>query len=140
MAFTYDFYSVKEWFDENFEPNGSNQSQVLFVYASDDKDHLGFLSKVISAVNLDMERSLSCAIDNDGYMKIPSTWEGRNISVILAFGLLPKQLCHNYSCNAYEVQQYNGVKVLYAEGLSHIKDSKESKKKLWICLKELFGV
>ncbi|MGK0387822.1 MAG: hypothetical protein ACI94Y_000548 [Maribacter sp.] len=140
MNLAYKIYPVDLLLDSNNRIKGSNHKGVLLAYDVDDKDHLDFLSKILSAVQLDFDKILTLEMKGRETFKIPTTIDNRKIDTVIIFGLNPKQLCINFLSTIYKIEKMKETKFLFADNLYSISTSKELKKKLWLSLKELFEV
>lgn len=140
MDLGYNIYPVNLAFDEENRIIGSNQKGILIVYATGDKVHLDFLNKILSAIEISMDNVLTLAIKEQETIKIQENFGGQPISKILVFGILPKRICLNSIVEKYMVTEIKDTKVIFADSLEQVKNTKELKKNLWLSLKELFGV
>jgi hypothetical protein len=140
MNLAYKIYPVDLPLDSNNRIKGSNHKGVLLVYDIDDNDHLDFLSKILSAVQLDFDKILTLEMKGRETFKIPTIIDEIKIDTVIIFGLNPKQLCINFLNTRYKIEQMKGTKFLFADNLDTISNDKELKKKLWLSLKELFEV
>lgn len=140
MDLGYKIYPVDLPLDSNNRIKGSNHKGVLLVYDMDDKDHLDFLSKILSAVQLEFDKILSLEMNKKELFKYPTTIDNNKVDTVIIFGLDPNQLCINFLNTKYNIEKMNDSKFLFADNLSSISANKELKKKLWLSLKELFGV
>ena len=83
---------------------------------------------------------VSLSVNSNEYLKLPQIIENKNIDKIIVFGIHPKNLCLNTVFSKYNISHIRDYDVLFADKLVEIQESKELKKNLWICLKDLFGV
>lgn len=140
MDLGYEIYPVDLALGCNNRIKGSNHKGILLVYNMDDNDHLGFLSKILSAVQLEFDKILVLEMNKKEIFKIPTTVNNSKISTVIIFGLHSKQLCINFLSTKYKVEEIKERKFLFADNLGTISANKELKKKLWLSLKDLFGV
>ncbi len=140
MQFNHTIYTVQE--SEKFAKNivGSNQKGVLFVYLLNDKDHLDFLYKIISAINFTKDDVLLMHCQENTNIHLIPYLKENEISSVVILGMDPIKLCINVESNMYNPFTINGIQFLIGDALSSIATQKELKKNLWIGLKELFGV
>lgn len=140
MHLGYTVYPVISGNELKKQFSGSNQNGVLFVYNTDDKVHLDFLNKILSAIELNTNEVLFLELEDSQIVKLPNMADEFSIEKIIVFDILPKRICINSSCMKYDIFGLDQTKLLFADSLNEIKSNKELKKNLWICLKEMFGV
>ena len=140
MDLGYKIYPVDLPLDSNNRIKGSNHHGVFLVYDIDDKGHLDFLRKILSAVQLEFDKILSLEMNGRETFQIPTNKDNSKIDTIIIFGLHPKQLCINFINTKYKIEKMKETKFLFADNLDNISTNKELKKKLWLSLKELFEV
>ena len=140
MDLGYNIYPVETASDVKEQITGSNQKGILIVYALDDKDSLDFLNKILSAVEVNSNEILSLTLKGAEIVKIPDYYDNKKIAKILVFGPLSQQICFNSIVTKYKVSKIKDMKVIFADSLAEIQNTKELKKNLWLSLKDLFGV
>jgi len=121
---------------------GENKKNILIVVNTKEAvylpdNELTFLTTVLSACGLDLSH---VAILNWYHQKQKvSSWvlEQLKPKQVLLLDVLPIEF--GFASNAlYTVQKSNGLQFVAAPSLSDIEGTKETKKQLWVVLKQLF--
>lgn len=124
---------------------GSNGQRVCILVNEQDfpflpDEDLQFLTGILAACKLSMADVALVNTANTNSLNYQLLNDEISPSVILFFGTdpaaagLPLQFPH------YQLQKYNNQTFLSAPSLKILAENKEEKKKLWLCLKELFNV
>ncbi len=124
---------------------GGNKRRVTIIVAHPEviylpDNELNFLLGILTACKLSMA---DVALLN--YSKNPSVTykhisEQLLAEKILLFGIEPSKLELPLQFPHYQIQQFNNQVYLSSPGLKILSDNKEEKIKLWMCLKQVFGI
>ncbi len=126
--------------------NGQNARHILAVLDEREpsKEITAFFGKILSAVNLDMEKDvLLLHLTMPENISFSNLHHKYTIEYTLLFGVEPRQLGLHLSLPFYQAAYHNGVYYLRAHSLSEIsKERQEGGKKkagaLWKALQQLF--
>lgn len=112
---------------------------VLALAESTNPANFDFLSKVLSAAQLNLETDTLFAEIPDGETRIlaPDLQEYRP-QYILVFGLSPSDLGLSFEVQAYQILNFYGCTWLFADRLSTLEPDKVKKGQLWAALKQIF--
>jgi Fe-S cluster assembly scaffold protein SufB len=124
---------------------GKNAKNILLVIAEKDHaflgdDELSFLMNILNACGISMQDvALVNAQDNDAVV-----YENLNDQFapekIIFLGTEPHLLDFPVQIPTYKIQSYNKQQYLSAPSLQILSSDTAEKKKLWMVLKELFGI
>jgi hypothetical protein len=127
---------------------GRNQKRITIIVQSPGiaflpDDQLNVLTKMLEACRMNIG---DVAIVNhiNTPIVITTLKEQLNPSIVLLFGIQPVEIRLPINFPTFKIQAYDECTYLYAPPLSELvpptAESKLLKSKLWICLKDLFGV
>lgn len=127
---------------------GSNKKNIAIVVEDTEALHLQdelleFLSNILGACKLNLA---DVAIVNKSHQPVDSNRLKAELSpaVVLLFGIETSAIELPFSIPDYKVQQFNNCAYLQAPSLGKFRgtgnDAKLEKSKLWVCLKNLFGL
>jgi hypothetical protein len=141
------------------EKNRSEQRQVLRVLGNnlkktiliaEDPDasflpehHLNFLIKILEACKMNLA---DVAIINLLSYPIGFSELNRELSprIVILFGLEPTRIKLPFHIPAFKIQEYDHCQFLFVPALNELNQDNDEgkllKSKLWLCLKNLFGV
>lgn len=120
---------------------GGFARQVLVVAVAEPSFQQGrdFLAKVLAAAKLDFERdTLFAEIPENEPIALTRTAQRKHATVVLVFGVPPKQAGLNVQVNFYQPFQFGGTTFLFSEKLSLLEPDRDRKGKLWNALKIIF--
>lgn len=126
--------------------SGENQKNILIVlkWESAIDELKPFLSKVLTAVKLDIEKDVlivdKTPENNIGFNALLKAYTFRHI---LIFGILPQELGLHFKLSTYEALSHRGQLYLLADGIEDIYKERQSGGKqkagaLWNSLKSIF--
>jgi len=122
---------------------GNNQSHICIIVNEkkspliNDED-LGFLTNILSACNLSLADIVllnSCSNPKPLYAGICKEFSPK---IIILFGVAPTDAGIPMEFPPFKLQNYNEQFFLISPLLSTLKNNKEEKGKLWVCLQSLF--
>ncbi len=120
----------------------SNHKHCLIVLQKDgNKDEQAFLSKVLNAAQIDMERDiLLIEATPESRISFAQLQRKYRIESCLLFGMAPRQMGLLFQLEKYELHNHQGVQFLYADSPASIQDNVSLKSALWSSLKSMFSV
>jgi len=121
------------------QARGSNEKKIAVIAKIEDDPDMDLLSKILKSVELD---------DTKDVLLLKSTPATRfslidlcrqtDSHTVLLFGIPPNQLGLQFRLKKYTPFDINGIKGIWADPLTEIRDSRELKTALWSSLKSLF--
>jgi len=123
------------------DQSSSNQAEVLVVYtkSSSAKEHLELLSKILSAVNFDLQQDVqSVVLEKEENASFSGFRTNETLKNALIFGVSAGQLGLHFDYQLYAPIVCNGCRFLFADDLAAISADKSLKGKLWQCLQNMF--
>jgi DNA polymerase III psi subunit len=139
IFFAFDAYQIPDW--KASLAGQQSQHEVLVLCKSLSEAERLFLSKVLSAVKLDLVQEVDCWLIPQAPYPSLAEVQGHFVGkTILAFGFSAKDLSLHRDFPSFASFLYEGKKWLLAPGLSQIESQAEAKKNLWEQLKQLFSV
>ncbi|MEQ1554687.1 MAG: hypothetical protein ABL929_10935 [Ferruginibacter sp.] len=103
-------------------------------------DELSFLINIFNACAINMQDVALVNVCSNAEVEYENLNAQFAPVIVLFFGTEPQLVGYPVQIPAYKIQKYNGQQYLCAPSLQKIAADKEEKKKLWLCLKEIFGV
>lgn len=124
---------------------GNNSRHIVILVNSDETlylpdDQLNFLMGILAACNLTMEDVAILNFKKNQAVTYKTVTNELKSEKLILFGVTPGQIELPLDFPNYQIQQYNHQTYLTAPPLSHFKDNKAEKTKLWTCLKQIFGI
>jgi len=119
---------------------GSPEKGIFLSYQETDKSMEPFLSKILSAVKLDLQAdvlTLEKTVDND--FSFSALSKAQSIDKALFFGIPPKAVGLQVNVQKYQPLTINGCLFLFADDLKSISEKQELKRALWGALKAIFS-
>ena len=117
-----------------------NGNTLIVMYATENEEsNLSFLSKILSAVKLDLSKDVSLikATPKDRLSFI-SLKTNSTIEKVILFGIQPKHLGINIDLKAYTPTAFQDCVFLLTHDLGAIESDTNKKKALWSCLQEIY--
>ncbi len=124
---------------------GKNAKNILLVVAEKEHaflgdDELSFLMNILNACGISMQDvALVNAHNNEAVIYENLNYQFQPEKIIF-LGTEPHLLNFPVQIPMYKIQVYNKQQYLSAPSLQILSSDKEEKKKLWMVLKELFGI
>lgn len=124
---------------------GKNAKNILLIIAEKDHAFLGdeelsFLMNILNACGISMQDvALVNAQDNDAVV-YDNLNDQFTPDKIIFLGTEPHLLDFPIQIPTYKIQQYNKQQYLTAPSLQILSSDTAEKKKLWMVLKEMFGI
>ena len=97
-----------------------------------------FLSKILNAVNLDIENDISFFSifeKNIHFAEINRTIE---IDKLLFFGIKSDEIGLHLNLKPYQIASWSGIEILLSESIEDLKNNKQKKQFLWSALQKMF--
>ncbi len=120
---------------------GRNHQKLMVVYTieSDPNEDLSFLKKVLSAVNIDLEKQVQLLgltnLERLSCSNIPSF---QSVEKLIVFGKSPLDLGIRVNANPYQSINLDNRVFLFSESLAKVAADKGKKGLLWNALKLVF--
>jgi len=124
---------------------GDYKKSILIIVRYDNTPHLpdqqlDFLSSVLTACKLSVGDVAVINIANAPSAVYKDLQEKFKSRFTVLFGLTPQQLEMPLSFPEFQVQAFNNCTYLHAPALEALEADKVLKRKLWVCLRKMFGV
>jgi hypothetical protein len=117
-------------------------ARKILVLAQAEPEFAGnrdFLEKVLSAVQINLERDTLLAIAESGTpLRLMPELRKNQTEFVLVFGLPPAPLGLNIEAPLYRAVFFYGIHWLFADKLSALEPDRAKKGLLWTALKQLF--
>lgn len=104
------------------------------------EEELTFLSGILSACGLTLEDIALINLNKTPVINYKEVSEELGSRIVLLFGVSPEKLGLPIIFPAFQVQEFNQQRFLYAPELKHLQANRDDKKKLWDALKKLFAI
>lgn len=144
--FDFDLYAAPESNLMQLELKGQGQRAIFIAYFGDDEQQLltGFLKKIVQAAELKLEadtRYLSLT-SKANFSLLPLS-NALSCTTCIVFGWTPKELGLQFQVPTYQIMNFSGVRILFADALLSIYEERQAGGKaksgaLWNALKQLF--
>lgn len=134
-----DFSNKESLLQSSFVSGNMEASMVIFFKDKNnnlDESKFTFLSKMLSAVNVNIEDVL--LVNNNVNLSLINLNKIINASIIFLFDINPKDVGVQKQLDLYNINTYNKVKYVFCEDLHSIEQSVNSKKAIWSVLKEIY--
>lgn len=122
---------------------GKNKKNILIVVPDNEaaqvikKNNILFLEKILNSIGLTTDDIV--IVNNQSKEKWTTYVRDFSPNKVIFFGIKPFELgITELEINSYELKQYQGQTLFYADKLEVIKEDINKKKALWINLKKLF--
>ncbi len=126
----------------NLIHNG-NAKNMLIVINDSDLNNIEFLSKILKAIQFDIEKDVILwALPPKKMFNLTHLRKNtpNSIDKILLFDVLPERLSLQFKLPIYFITKINDTTFLSSDSLSSISKNQAKKKQLWEALQQLFGV
>lgn len=124
------------------ETSAGGYAKMVWVLALAEPESAGnraFLSKILAAANLDLEKdTLFTEIPERQPLSFINDIKRKQPLRVLVFGLPPAQLGLTIEAPLYQPTIFYGVNWLFADALSVLEPDKSKKSRLWSALKQIF--
>ncbi len=112
---------------------------VLVAERQGQPDSTGFLSKILTATQLNLEKdTLFVEIPTDKPTSVLPALKEKHGEFVLVFGLSPADIGLKANIPAYQPYLFYGSTFLFADALSVLEPDKTLKGKLWQGLQQMF--
>lgn len=130
---------------KGFDTLGNNQKRILIMVKSEETlylpdEQLNFLMEILAACNLTMEDVAILNTKKNKSVTYKTVANDLKSEKIFLFGVAPDEIELPIDFPNYQIQQFNNQLYLKAPTLSHFKNNKVEKIKLWNCLKQIFSI
>jgi hypothetical protein len=124
---------------EGAEGSFARKALILVQAEPEFAGNRDFLTKVLSAVQLDLERDALLATATPGTaLRLMPDLRKNQTEYVLVFGIPPAQLGLNIETSLYRTVFFYGIHWLFADKLSALEPDRAKKGLLWTALKQLF--
>lgn len=129
---------------EPSEPKSAqgNFARSVYILALEEPQATGnraFLSKVLSAVQLDLDKdTLFAEIQDSEAFSFVDALKNKQPACVLVFGLPPSRLGLAIEATLYQPFMFYNINWLFADALSILEPDKNKKSQLWQALKQMF--
>lgn len=120
--------------------SGNAEKGIFICYPTTDESMVDFLTKILSAVKLDLQKDvlvLSKTMDNN--FSFSSFAKEQGIEKAIFFGTTPQTIGLQINCPQYKPFTLNDCLFLFGDELTTISANQQLKKLLWNALKEVFA-
>ncbi|WP_044173655.1 hypothetical protein [Flectobacillus major] len=113
--------------------------QVLVIVQHINEEELAFLTKILNAVNLQINQVDLLDLSKIGNASLKALLTEKSVNQLLTFGVSLFKINLEIPLTPYQTREIQGVKLLYSDALGEIKDDLNCKKALWAAMKILFA-
>jgi len=118
---------------------GQNQKNIFLLYHQSDNGQLPFLKKILSAVQLDLDKDvLALEASHLTTFRITDIGKEQSLSKVIVFGFPPAHIGLQLQLTKYQAYNIGGYSYLFADSLQEIAGNKNLKGLLWNGLQEMF--
>ena len=127
---------------------GRHEKNIAIIFTSTQslvvpEDQLAFLTRMLEACKLTLA-DVAILNQNTRPVDITRLKEQLHPTIILLFGLEPKEIKLPFNSPAFKIQEYDNCKYLYVPPIVEITRETEQgkllKSKLWVCLRSLLDL
>ena len=120
--------------------SGNAQKGIFICYPTSDEGMVDFLTKILSAVKLDLKTEVFVLTKTpDNNFSFSTFAKEVGIQKAILFGLSPQTIGLQINCPKYQPFKLNDCLFLFADELANISAQQSLKKLLWAALKEVFA-
>ncbi len=124
---------------------GNNKKNIVIIISNATTPYLEdneftLLSNVLGACKLTLADIALINVYNKDSEAIQNTINLLKAKIVMMFGVEPLDIGLPMNFPHFQIQSFNNLKYLGNTTLQSLENDKELKKKLWVCLKELFGI
>ncbi|HMU46406.1 MAG TPA: hypothetical protein PKC72_08570 [Chitinophagaceae bacterium] len=124
---------------------GNNEKNItLIVNYKDSKhlpdDELSFLSEILSACRLSIGDVAILNINNFKNISYKDVFEKLEPAIVILLGVDPGHIQLPVVFPEFQVQSFSKTSFLFSPPLQELRNDKILKSKLWVCLKQIFGI
>jgi len=135
--YDFDIYDIPEAINANLELN-SEQNLLVLAKAQDLSQHKDLLVKILSAIGYtDGQNAKITSLEPDQSINVSNN-VSENITHVICFGLMPKDIGFNASFRPNSFYQTEKFSVLLSYNLEKLGTSVDNKKALWAALQTAF--
>jgi len=135
--YDFDIYDIPEAIDSNLQLN-SKQNLLVLARKQDLMQYKDLLVKILSAIGYtDGQNALITSLESEDSINISKSVP-ENVTNIICFGLMPKDICFNASFRPNSFYQTERFSVLLSYNLEKLATSVDNKKALWAALQTEF--
>ncbi len=118
---------------------GNNAKGVFLLYKALETEQVPFLTKILAAVQLDMEEDvLVFAGTNTQTFSLSDISESHSLKKAIIFGFSPQHIGLQVQFQKYQLYTIGGIQYLFADSLMDIESTKTKKSLLWGALQKMF--
>jgi hypothetical protein len=124
---------------------GGNQREIILLVKNKEAaylpgDQLDFLMGILSACKLSMEDVALINIANRPSFDYHEITGNMKVKTVFIFGNLLGEIGLPFKIPEFQLQAFEEQTYLCAPSISDLQDNKELKRKLWLCLKQIFSL
>ena len=124
---------------------GNNEKKItLIVNYKNSKhlpdDELSFLSEILSACRLSMGDVAILNTNNYNDLNYKKLFENMEPAKVILLGVDPVQIQLPVVFPEFQIQSFSKTSFLFSPPLQELRNDKILKSKLWVCLKQFFGI
>lgn len=140
-VFDFTIFPVSETKKVVLDAKGRNHQKLMIVYLveNDPKVDLAFLTKVMSAVKIDLDQDAHLIeLTGDQHLSFAEMRSFSEFEKMIVFGKMPKEFGIHLAISKYTPLVRDGLTFLFADSLQDIANDKVLKGTLWSALKQVF--
>ena len=119
---------------------GNNAKGVFLLYKESEAEQVPFLTKILAAVQLDMEQNVIVFASTETQtFSLSDIRESHSLTKAIIFGFPPQHIGLQVQFQKYQLYTIGGVQYLFADSLKEIESEKAKKGLLWGALQQMFG-
>ena len=128
-----------------FKYLGKNEKKILIMVANAEvpflpDTELSLLTNILSACKLSLADIAIINSYNIEHTELQNSVQQLEAKSVILFGIDPLSIGLPLNFPQFQLQQFDKRIYLYSPALSELEQDKSLKTRLWICLKELFGL
>ena len=118
---------------------GDNAKGIFLLYNISEAEQIPFLSKILAAVQLDMQRDvIALASTNAQSFSLSDVNTDLLIKKVIVFGFMPPHIGLQVQFQKYQLYTIGQIQYLFADSLEVIESTKANKTLLWGALQKMF--
>lgn len=119
---------------------GKNAKGVFLLYLESEVEQVPFLTKILAAVQLDMEQDVIVFAGSAAQtFSLSDIKESQSLTKAIIFGFSPQHIGLQVQFQKYKLYTIGGIQYLFADSLKEIESEKAKKGLLWGALQQLFA-
>ena len=115
-----------------------SKQKVLILVASLNPTDSELLGKILGAVKLDLQSVDIIELDKNKDINLSQIFIQNSVNQLITFGIDLSKISLDIKLTPYQILEKQGIKFIYSDSLTDIRNDIPKKKALWGSLKEVF--